>query len=400
MNIYDRYLPQLVSDYSGLHSLLYHLPTSIILLSPSGCNQPIREVDEYRDFSNTNQYTTKLDDAQVTLGIEGIINEKLLSNMERDVEFIAVMGTAITDIIGTDLGVVSQKIESISGKPVVFFNTNGFKAYPKAIAQAYLQILPFIVEKDPSGDKKKVNLIGFHPLVHGSDKFLVQFLDTFHHDQIEFCLPGFDCFGKAHAKLSKSAYISIILSEEGVKLGEKLKEADGVPYEKLLPISKSGMKDLIRVLEEYTGETYPEMDQEEDYYFKKQGNAKKVLIIGEPFFAAFLRKALQKDFGLDEVQILSLLPKENFSKDKLSEALYEDIFFDTHEDKFLGRIQAADLIIGDPLLRETIPQISEKTFIEIPYFGLSGREYAKIPYDYIGIKGFEYFKRQLIITGR
>lgn len=396
MNIYDRYLPQLVIDYSGLHLFLHHLPVSVILLSPSGCNQPIREVDEYRDFSKVNQYTTKLDDAQITLGIESIINEKLLSNMERDMDFVAVMGTSITNIIGTNLSVISKKIESIIEKPVVFFNTNGFDTYPKAISDAYLKVLPYILEKNPSSDKKKVNLIGFHPLVHGPDTFLVELLDALQHDQLEFCLPGLDHFEKANSKLSEDACISIVLSEEGVKLGERLKEGYGIPYEKLLPISKAGMKDLIQVLEEYTGETYPEIEQGEGHSFD---NEKRVLIIGEPFFSAFLRKELKRDFGMDEVQILSLLPKENFSKNKLNEETYEDICFDIKEDKFFERVQAADVIIGDPLLREVMPQIREKGFIDLPYFGLSGREYAKIPYDYIGIKGFEYFKNELIKTG-
>ena len=272
MNIYDRYLPQLVIDYSVLHSFLYNMSVSVILLSPGGCNQPIREVDEYRDFTKTNQYTTKLNDAQITLGIEEVINERLLFDLDLDVDFIAVIGTAITNIIGTNLSMVSKKIESLVGKPVVFFNTNGFEFYPKAISEAYLKVLPFILEENFSTDKKKVNLIGFHPMIYGSDQFLIQLLDTLQHDQIQFCLPGLMNFEKAHSKLSKDACVSIILSGEGVKLGEQLKEMYDIPYEKLIPISESGMKDLFQVLEKYTGQVYPKIGNTEDYFLKNKYN--------------------------------------------------------------------------------------------------------------------------------
>lgn len=400
MNIYDKYLPRLAIDYSGIHALLYHLPADQILLSPGGCNQPIVEVDEHRDLTKSRQYITKLDDIQVAMGFEQALNSKRLTTLDLNsgAEFIAILGTAVPNIIGTNMRVISRRVEKITQKPCIFFESNGFELYAKAISKAYLKILPYVIEEEPAGTKKQVNLIGFHPFVHGPDRIIRQILNLAHHEDIEFCLPGFAYDTNARPKLSSKACLSIVISDEGLSLAQELQKTHRIPYEEVLPVSKTGRKKFIQVLDRYTGVGGADEEDFEIAMTSQVDSSKTLLILGEPFLSTCLGEVLAKDFHVEKVQVASLLERKDLArKDGLT--AYKNIIFTTDEKDILDLIADSDVILADPLIQETLLAGKDKAFIPLPYFGLSGREYADTDYDYIGNQGFEYLKKELKRTG-
>jgi len=402
MNIFNRYLPPLMSDYSALHILFFDRPATLILLSPGGCNQPTREVDEYRLLENAKQYTTKLNDAHIAFGIENLISKDILSNIDIDSDFIVILGTSVTNIIGTDLFDISKKIESITKKPVIYFNTSAFEAYSRALSEAYQKMCSFVCDSQSNEkkeiNKKEINIIGFNSIIHGHERFLDELISLLEHKDIKVCLDGKNNIKNVQHKLSKKACVSLVLSEEGISLAELLKKEDQIPFERVLPISKKGVCDLYKVIEQYCGITYsPDRQYRSKEKFCIDKN-KKIVVIGEPFFSFFLKNSLLVDFEISNITLLSLLEKNQF-KNIFSGEIYNQVTFSTEEKKVLDEISAADVIIGDPLLKEVFPQVEEKNFIPLPFMGLSGREFINVHYDYIGKSGFNYLKKELIKTG-
>jgi len=399
MNVYDKYLPPLISDYSALHLLFFDRSVTLILLSPGGCNHPTREVDEYRNFENTKQYTTKLNDAHITIGIENFITKNALENIDMDSDFFVILGTSITNIIGTNLMDISKKIERIMNKPVLYFNTSAFKSYSKILSEAYKKMYPYICKsQNDDNNKIKVNIIGYNSIVNGHEKFLEKILELLKHKEIELCLDGKNNIKNVDNKLSKDAKISLVLSEEGISLAEQLEKEFQVPYEKILPLLTKGVFDLYKIIEDYCGITYKITQQHKNREEIIIDNRKKILIIGEPFFILNLKKYLFLEFGISQISLMCLFKKRELIA-KFTDEEYDQIKFTIDEKQVTNNLNLADVIIADPLIKEVFHQVYDKFFILLPFLGLSGREYADINYDYIGIEGFNYFKKELKRTG-
>lgn len=401
MNIYNKYLPTIISDYSALHLLFFDRSATLILLSPGGCNQPTREVDEYRNFENAKHYTTKLNDAHVAIGIENVLNEEILSNIDLKSEFIVIIGTAVTNIIGTDLFDISKKIENITKKPVIYFNSSAFETYSKILSEAYQKMYRFICESNENDDKminKKINLIGFNSIIHGHERFLEELITLLENDDFRICLDGKNQINNTNNKLSTKACLTLVLSEESISLAELLKKDAQIPYEKILPVSKKGVNDLYRIIQKYCGTKFNHIHEYTNNDKFIVDNRKKLLIIGEPFLLINLKNSLSVDFEINNVTLLCLSEKNILIKN-FSDDIYNQVIFSTNEKKVLELLSLADVIICDPLIKEVFTQIDEKAFVPLPFFGLSGREYADIDYDYIGMKGFEFLKKQFIKTG-
>ncbi len=545
MNLFNRYLPPLISDYSALHLFFYNKDATVFLLSPGGCNQVTREVDEYRPMEAAKLYTTKLNDAHIAFGLENIIGAKTLHEIDTDSEFLVLLGSSVPNIVGTNFAHIAKSMENHSGKKVIPFQTNGFDSYSKAIAEAYEKMFELLCETDEldlcsedllesemrydkmenfnaqknhsnqddilmqkdllqsgksiESPKKIINLIGYNPIVHGHERFLHEIIALLQHDEIEICLDGTNafqnisvssensfgednpsatdnrsCIDNSRAqnptgtkllgntrisvrekKISPHAQLTLVLSEEAISLAKLLEEKYLTPYERVLPISRNGACEMVAIVEKYLGiclvsksnngecnqgiiqkicsnddflqrnhsiQTAQPLDNQQDILPHDQtdnqncktnnlGNANcskhhgvlpveniayqenpRILLFGEPFFSAFLKKSLQKDFGISQITIIS--PFEKAAKRIFSDKMYEEIHFDTTAEVLLSEISKSDVIIGDPLLKEVFPEIANR-LIPLPFVGLSGREFVESAYEYIGEKGYHYFKKYL-----
>lgn len=89
-------------------------------------------------------------------------------------------------------------------------------------------------------------------------------------------------------------------------------------------------------------------------------------IIGEPLWAASLRYALEREFGMKNLHILTPLEGETslLRKGDLAEAEEDDCF---------ASFQKAEYVFGDPLYEWAISRDSGAKLIRLPHEGCSGR---------------------------
>lgn len=378
-------LPPSMSDYSALHNFFYNRNASLLMLSAGACREGISETDEYRDLQAVKQYTTEINDAQLVIGIENTLDDASLAKIKFDCDFVVVTGTPVSNITGTNLNMVAAKIKKYGNKPVLTFNTGGYKSYSQALKEAYKKTYPFLLaapDKTTSSDfrgeghaKKQINLIGFSPIIHGREKFLLDIIEVLEHPQLEICLDGIfreeGILEKTTSKLSPLASLSLVLSKEGLALAEMIKEQHGVDFFEALPILPKGLRESRQIIEEYTGLKYPDSQIPREFDEKKR--VKKVLIIGEEYFSRFLKEGLEEAFPNVSIE---------------TKNIEEPFFCEDH-------LASYDFLIADPLFREVNYQIPQNKFIPLPLIALSGKIYAHEDYDYVGQKGYEFFKKYI-----
>lgn len=399
MNAMWKYIPPLASDYSGVCSIVFAMDSLNILYSPGGCSHPIVEVDETRNFFDTYLFATKWNDVDVVQGNEKLINDLKEMDLSR-FHFISLIGTPIPDLTGVNLKSCAQKIEKELKKPVVLFETNGFESYPIGIANGFLKLAEkFIDPSERESPEKQINVLGYNPFVWGEDRHLNNLLDYFSGSSLRFNILGCKRAGFQNMTISSKARLNLVLAEEGVKLAEELKEKYKIPYIVKLPVGITEMSHYLSMLEEELDICLPGKNQIElergKLEIRRDVINKKVLIIGEPFVSVALKKCLENDFGIEKVSMVSLIKKDTKSEALFPQARYAEVHFIKSQGEIMESADCAEIIIADPIFKKMLSEKQNKTFIPLPYFGLSGREFAHIDYDYIGINGFKYLKKYL-----
>ncbi len=388
------FLPPLVSDYSGVCSIVFGLNSLNILISPSGCSQPIVELDEDRDFAQSHIFTTVMNDVDVTMGWE----DKLLTDLRQikleKYEIISLIGTPISDLIGLNLNGLARKLEGRFKVKVLVFKTAGFEAYPVGLEQGFVNLvkhLPVGAPDIPVGDIQ-INILGYTPLVWGDERHLKEFLELFSGTALKCNVLGRD-------SLATQARLNIVIAEEGRKAAEWLQEKYNIPYILGLPVGVAETLRFLLKVENQLGmklsSTKAVGELQQSLTLSQAILDKQVLIIGEPFISLGVQKSLAADFGLTKIAIIANIKKGTKSEKVFSHERYERVEFLTSEAKLLSRIAEAQIIIADPLYRNLIPQEQEVIFISLPHYGLSGREFSQTEYEYIGSKGFNYLHKQL-----
>lgn len=392
-----KYIPPLASDYSGVCSILFAMESLLVLYSPGGCGQPIVEVDETRNLSDIYLVQTEWNDAEVVEGTE----EKLIQDLKTmDLSrfaFISLIGTPIPDLMGVNLQRYARRIEQEVKKPVLVFATNGFESYPSGMAEGYLNLARRSIHWSAEDSSAiQINILGYNPLVWGEDRHLRTLLEYFAGAPLKVNVWG---GGKAvfgNTEFSPQARLNLVITEEGVKLAEELQEKHGIPYLVKFPVGITEMGEYLKTLEKELAIYFPakaRVDRAKSKLETKRQNLnKKVLIIGEPFVSVALEKCLVNDFGIAETTVVSLVKKDTKAAELFANDRYVKVYFPESQAGILARAEQADIIIADPILEQVL-QSRKKYFIPLPYCGLSGREFSRSAYDYVGIQGFDYLEK-------
>lgn len=394
-----KYLPPIASDYSGVSSIVFEMNSLNILYSPGGCDHSIIEIDETRNFFETSFLSTSLNEIHVITGAENEFMESLKKIDVSTFDFISLIGTPISALTGVDFNSIALKIEKELKIPVVVFNTSGFESYPIGISEGLFKLgEKFLKESNVDLKEDYINVIGYTPFVLGNRVHLDELFEVLHSSSYKINTFGEDGYSLNDIKLLSKAKINIVISLEGLKLAKYMKEKFNIPYILELPIGMTGMRNYIDVLEEFNISIdkdirlrYSNIDIGNNYKL----DDKKVFIIGEPFIATVIEKCLKEDFTMKNISILSIIKKGTNSEKFYVNNGYSEVKFFEEEKKILEEISSADIIIADPIFQNFISYENNVKFIPLPYLGFSGREFSHIDYEYIGGKGFNYFKKYL-----
>ena len=359
-------------DLFGVCSALYELGGLIVMHDASGCNSTYATHDEPRWYDMDSMiYISGLTEYDAVLGNdEKFIADILEIAEERKPKFIAVFGSPVALVMGTDFRGIAHIIENKTGIPTFHFNTNGMESYIEGAGDAMAAIADrFCMEPMRSLSQQiTINIMGMTPLDFGTNGNLEAIRD--------WCLQnGFgikSCWamGSGLEELANAgqADVSLVISETGLKAAEILKERFDVPIVKGIPIGEAASKELAEFVRE-SAMDYLDRSLWIGNVDNPLEEGKITTIIGETVFANSLRFHLEKDHGMNNVRVLCPLEKD-------PKALKNSDIIAFEEEDIAKVINKSRTVIADPVFESLITE-KNINFVQFPHEGYSGRTYQE-----------------------
>ena len=135
-------IPIYTADVSGVCSALYELGGMTVMHDPSGCNSTYNTHDEIRWYDQDSMiYISGLTEIDAVMGND----EKLIRDIEIAAEelkpkFIALAGSPIPYMNGTDFEAIAKILEQDLGIPAFSVPTNGMHDYVYGVGRALAEI--------------------------------------------------------------------------------------------------------------------------------------------------------------------------------------------------------------------------------------------------------------------
>ena len=370
------------ADVSGVCSALFELGGMVIMHDASGCNSTYNTHDEPRWYDMDSMvFISALTEIEAIMGDdEKLIGDIVDAANQLHPKFIAIAGTPIPMMIGTDFPAVAQVVEERTGIPAFGFPTNGMHAYTSGAGMALAGLARRMVQERQSAPVAEgVNILGATPLdfsVNGSVEKMRDLLTGAGFQVISTWAMGDDLSALEQAALAR---VNLVVSASGLPAARVLKERFGIPYVAGVPMGETFTKYLLRELRQ-SAETGCDRVAYGDET-TSEGTA-DLVIIGEGVYSNSLAAALRLEKGLSARVIC---PVE--CDDAL---LLADNVRATDEEELRPYLSEGKRLVADPLYRPICP--SEVDFIALPHEGFSGRMFREDIPNLIGV-GFEQWAK-------
>jgi nitrogenase molybdenum-iron protein alpha/beta subunit len=389
-------LPPLAADYTGICSAIYDLDAMIVLHNPGGCMRTVTDIDEPRWASRrASFFSSGLNESNVIFGDDDAFFRNIVRTFQgTDKKFIALVSTPVPAVIGMDMNDIATRLESSLNVPVFAFNTTGFENYSCGITEAYLALAKHYLSSPQEKKPTSVNILGATPLDTGSDRHLNMLVSLL--EQAGLTVNAVWTMGSRLEDISRSscAELNIVISHTALPLAQFMEEHFGIPYIQSLPVGMQPSARFFALIDKMMqGTVSVEQWAEKETDGPELPQGSRALIIGEPVMSYGIRQCLINDFGVDEVQVASLLPLDMIpgtdrSSDDLTIGKEEDL------ENLIGH-NHFDIIVGDPYFRNFVNAKKQTTFIALPHIALSGNEYYQSDYAYFGEPGYQYFCKSI-----
>ncbi len=357
------YLPPMSSDYSGVCSSLFELGGMIVVHDGACCSKNYTEFDEPRPIGHDQAlYCSALREISIITGDDRQLIEKIKKELPaiKPPAFIALIGTPVPALIGTDLEGIAAELESETGIPSFGFNTSGMRYYNEGIEKALVALVHRFTRKPTRPDPLSVNLLGLTPLdysANGNASSIISWLETGGlHLKCSFMMNS----TLEQVQQAAEAAVNLVVSASGFRLADYMKQRWGIPY---LAATPMGTDDSLipAVRQAAKGETGSSL-QHHDV------EAGGLLIIGDQIIANSIRRRLA-ELGVKKLTVgsffgLNRAYTKRFDVDILSEKQLTDMI----------NSETYQAVMGDPLLR-SIPAVNRMPFFEAPHMAVSGKLY-------------------------
>lgn len=357
------------ADVSGVCSALYELGGMTVMHDASGCNSTYNTHDEPRWYDmDSLVFISGLSEMEAVMGDD----EKLVSDIveaasELHPKFIALAGTPIPMLIGTDFPALAALCEERTGIPSFGFPTNGMHSYLSGASMAFETLAErFAQEGVPKMDGLSANLLGVTPLdfsVNGSAASMETLLR-----ENGFALVSNWAMGSSLTNLEKAggASVNLVVSYSGLAAAKTLKARFGTPYVVGTPMAGAFSEKLLAALRSSVADGMNRVLCAE----RKSAPDAEIAIIGESVFSGSLAAAIEAETGKSvrvvcplETETMLLAPCDVCAAD---------------EDELDPSLKSAKTVIADPLYHPICPK--DAHFVPLPHEAFSGRIYrADIP---------------------
>ena len=418
-----KYLSPFAPDQSGAAAVLCEFHGLIIILDAGGCAGNICGFDEPRWFESRSAiFSAGLRDMDAILGRDDRLVEKIGKACEKlSADFIAVIGTPVPAVIGTDYRALSRMIEKKTGIPALTIDTDGTKLYDDGEKKTWKELFKkFAVEKEV--EPGRVGIIGATPLEFGGI-YEEDFLKTYFEEK------GFSkvvCYGMGDGleavREAAAAEKNIVVSPAGIAAAKYLQQKFGTPYElfcppEIIPEWKERKEQAEQKAHKEQIEQKMQKEQTAEMLNVEELSKKKILIVHQQVLANTLREELISNYmkenmnekaklkvqkssvsnSEEKVGITDIkLPDVEASGDKISDERMigqkinidvaswfmmdkkqkeeRDILF-KEEDDWIAYIKENEynIIIADPLLKKAVPFYKGEWY-DLPHFAISGKK--------------------------
>ncbi len=364
---YARIISCYTADTSGVCSALYELGGMVVVHDASGCNSTYATHDEPRWYDMDSMiYISGLTEIDAVMGNDEKFIEDVCESAESlRPKFIAICGSPMPAMTGTDFDALASIIESRCGIPTHAMHTNGMKSYLVGASQAFEMLAQNYCKKTGrTKSKPVVNILGATPLDLSSQQIVDSVWEWLRKSGFEkgccmamgSTLEDFESAGDADC--------SLVVSSSGLEAAKILKEKFGTPYVVGLPFGKEFARllacDISRAINEKT-------DIVSCAQRATGSDGCTAVVVGESVYAGSFARAMSIQTGKPVRVIHTLNTHEDLIADE--DKMIAD------EDKLEQEFSECDVVAADPLFK---PIISQNTvFIPLPHEAFSGRCFRK-----------------------
>lgn len=369
------------ADAFGVCSALYELGGLCVMHDASGCNSTYNTHDEPRwyDFDSM-VYISGLSEMEAIMGDDQkFIDDIVYTAKELNPNFIAMAGTPIPTMIGTDFKAIANIIEKETKIPTFGFDTTGMHSYVSGAYKAFEALAKRFLkrndkesraEQKESVDKEgrehqnsriKVNILGVTPLDFSINKSVEAMVDLLKENNFEVISTWAMGSSLEYIKNAGDADINLVVSYSGMGAAKYMYENLNIPYVVGTPFGKEFAKKVIEDLKEVKSTK----ENKISYDNRKIDKDAEITIVGESVMSESLAYAITKEKN-KTVNVISALETD----EKL---LLEGDKIAMYEDDIEKCLKNSKTIIADPLYRP-ICQL-DSNFISLPHEAFSGRIY-------------------------
>ena len=297
------YLPPFAGDYSGVCSALFDFNCLIIIQDAACCTRNYVDYDEPR-WSRTKRTTlcAQLRTIDAILGNDQKLVDKAVEAARQfSPDFIALLGSPVPALIGTDFPGIAREVEALSGRPALGFATTGFAPYHRGIGMA-MEALCRRFALPWEGPRAGVNVLGLTPLdfgAVGSETRLGAWLEDA--GLSLNCALAMGCSMEEVTHLSR-AQVSLVVSRGGLPAARLLEARFGIPWVAGVPVNGETRARLAALLWAAITDGHSRVLQPES----GADRGTPLLIVGEQVAANSLRCALTLSGRQGPITVASL----------------------------------------------------------------------------------------------
>lgn len=394
-----RIIPIYTADVSGVCSALYELGGMTVMHDPSGCNSTYNTHDEIRWYDQDSLiFISGLTEIDAIMGND----RKFIDDIEHAArelrpKFIALAGSPIPFMNGTDFPAIARVIEAETGIPTFSVPTNGMHDYVYGAGIALEKIAERFAgkteiendtQKQTSADKsaetettddsrfpdsvvnmnpkkkekrsgRSVNLLGVTPLDFGPQKNVEIMKENLHN--YGWNVLSAWAMGDTLETLQQAgtADVNLVVSAVGLRAAKVLQEKFGTPY--VIGTPNEWLAETISEALEEAAEQ--QTDRKMVYLQNRMQKEAEITLIGEPVTMGSLAAGIEKKYGHSVRVFCPLKECENLVGEKDAIVLGEEAMEEALRD--------AKIIVADPLYKPICP--AKCTFYELPHVAFSGR---------------------------
>lgn len=394
-----RIIPIYTADVSGVCSALYELGGMTVMHDPSGCNSTYNTHDEIRWYDQDSLiFISGLTEIDAIMGND----RKFIDDIEHAArelrpKFIALAGSPIPFMNGTDFPAIARVIEVETGIPTFSVPTNGMHDYVYGAGIALEKIAErfagkteiendtqkqtfadksaetettddsrfpdSVVNMNPKKKEKRsgrsVNLLGVTPLDFGPQKNVEIMKENLHN--YGWNVLSAWAMGDTLETLqqAETADVNLVVSAVGLRAAKVLQEKFGTPY--VIGTPNEWLAETISEALEEAAEQ--QTDRKMVYLQNRMQKEAEITLIGEPVTMGSLAAGIEKKYGHSVRVFCPLKECENLVGEKDAIVLGEEAMEEALRD--------AKIIVADPLYKPICP--AKCTFYELPHVAFSGR---------------------------